>query len=74
MSKREELFGSSALNELDQSGISADAAPRRVTKPKISVMSFWVCPLRRFPRVIPMPEPIAIATTLRTVPEPINMR
>jgi hypothetical protein len=74
MSKREELFGRSALNDVDQRGIRADAAPRSVTNPKISVISFWVSPLRRFPRVIPMPEPIAIATTLSAVPEPINMR
>jgi hypothetical protein len=70
--RSEELFGSAALNCVDQSGISADAAPSRVTRPKISVMSFWLCPLRRFPRVIPIPEPMAIATTLRAVPEPMN--
>jgi hypothetical protein len=40
MSKREELFGSSALNDVDQRGIRADAAPRRVTNPKIFVISF----------------------------------
>jgi hypothetical protein len=57
----------------DHSGISADAAPRSVMRPRMSVMRLSDFFVSRLPAPMPMAEPITIAITLMSVPRPTNI-
>jgi hypothetical protein len=53
--------------------MSAEAAPRRVARPKTSVSKVLVFGLNLCPTKIPSPAPPMIATTLISVPIPGNI-
>jgi hypothetical protein len=73
MTRRVEPFGSESIKLEDHSGRSADAAPRSVMRPRMSVMRFSDFFVSRLPAPIPMADPTTTAITLISVPRPTNI-
>ena len=73
MMRREAPLGNDETNSLLQSGMIAEVAPSRVINPRISVIKLVADLVIRDPTAIPIVDPISTATTLITVPRPINI-
>jgi hypothetical protein len=73
MMRSEAPLGNDETNRGLQSGIIAEVAPRRVINPRISVIKLVADFVIREPTAIPIVDPTRTATTLITVPRPINI-
>jgi len=73
ITRRVEPFGNESIKFEDHSGMSAEAAPRSVIRPRMSVMRLSDFLVSRLPAPIPNAEPMTIAITLMRVPRPTNI-
>jgi hypothetical protein len=71
--RRDAPFGKEEVKDVLQRGIIADVAPSKVISPRMSVIKLVADLVIRVPTAIPIVDPTMIATTLITVPSPINI-
>jgi hypothetical protein len=74
MMRSEAPLANDEVNSVLQSGMMAEVAPSRVIRPRISVIKDVAALVIRAPTAIPIEDPTRTATTLITVPRPINIR